>query len=199
MRAERDNSGDAGQPSLVHLYDRHIASMEAALDSPAPGQVADRYRQSLEAALEAMSSQRGELAALFSAAMTDEASLDLVRGDGAERLARAYHRLVLRSDDALRDPKALQLGIALYAIHMLVVLFWLYDRSPDQAATQKLLGWAHELFKLLRPLYLLPMIPQGIAKLAAIVMPELLRRSERAAAQNDARDSHHQDFDIHRE
>lgn len=172
--------------------------MEATIDSLAPGQLANRYYQSLEAALEAMSSQRSELAALFGLAMADEAGFDLMRGEGAERIARAYHRLVLDSDDALRDPKALQMGIALYAFHMLALLFWLYDRSPDQAATRNLLRWAHDLFKLLRPLFLLPLIPQGVAKLAAIVMPELLRRSERAAAQNDARDGQHQDFDIHR-
>ena len=91
-------------------------------------------------------------------------------------LSRTYHRLVLRSDDALRDPKALELGIALYTFHMLLVLFWLYDRSPEQASTRKLVNLARELFKLLRPLFFLPLVPQGIAKLAAIVLPELTAR-----------------------
>lgn len=198
MQAKSDKSDKPAPSSLIHIYDGHLATLEATIDSLAPGQLADRYHQSLKAALETMSGQRGELAALFGMAMADEAGLDLMRGDGAERLARAYHRLVLKSDDALPDPKALQMGIALYAFHMLALLFWLYDRSPDQAATRKLLPWAHELFKLLRPLYLLPLIPQGVARLASIVMPELLRKSQRATAQNDARDGQHQDFDIHR-
>ncbi len=162
-----------------------------------PGQLADRYRQSLEAALAGLARQRAETQALFAAALAEDADFDLMRGEAAQALSRAYQRLVLESQDALPEAKALELGIALYTFHMLVILFWLYDRSPDQASTGKLIRLAHELFKLLRPLFILPLIPGGIAKLAAIVLPELRRPLDSAAAQDDARDRQHQDFDIH--
>ena len=109
------------------------------MDALPPGQLADRYRQSLEAALAGLALQRAETAALFAAALAEDADFDLMRGEAAERLSRAYHRLVLESQDALPEPKALELGVALYTFHMLVVLFWLYDRSPDQASTGKLI------------------------------------------------------------
>ena len=199
MRANENESRNRETPILLALYDQHIASIEAKTDALPPGQLADRYHQSLKHTLQNMSTERAAMQALFGEALADDAAFDLMRGQTAERLSRAYHRLVLESEDALREPKALELGIALYTFHMLVVIFWLYDRSPDQASTKRLVNLVHELFKLLRPLFLLPMIPQGIARLSEIVMPELRRDSEGAAAQDDPRDGQHQDFDIHRD
>ena len=199
MSAKSNESSNRDTADNLALYDQCMNSLEASIDELPAGQLADRYIQSLQHALALMSGERAAMAALFAAALAEDAAFDMLRGERAERLSRAYHRLVLRSDDALRDPKALELGITLYTFHMLIVLFWLYDRSPEAASTRKLLKLAHELFKLLRPMFFLPMIPQGIAKLAQIILPELQRKSERAAAQEDAGDSEHQDFDIHRD
>jgi hypothetical protein len=65
----------------------------------------------------------------------------------------------------------MQLGIVLYTFHMLIILFWLYDRTPDQQATHKLRRFVYELFKMLRPMFILPMIPQAIVKLSQIMLP----------------------------
>ncbi|MDE2775031.1 MAG: hypothetical protein OXI77_03725 [Chloroflexota bacterium] len=181
------------------LYDEILDSLASKLDELPSGQIADRYHRSLTSALALMAGERKAMVALFAAALADDAPFDLLRGERAARLTRAYHRLVQRSDDALREPKALELGIALHTFHMLIVLFWLYDRSPKQESTGKLLNLTRDLFKLLRPMFFLPMVPQGIAKLAEIVSPELKRESERATAQEDPRDSEHQDFNIHRD
>jgi len=181
------------------LYDEILDSLASKLDELPSGQIAARYHLSLTSALALMAGERKAMAALFAAALAEDAPFDLLRGERAARLTRAYHRLVQRSDDALGEPKALELGIALHTFHMLIVLFWLYDRSPEQASTGKLLNLTRDLFKLLRPMFFLPMVPQGIAKLAEIVSPELKRESERATAQEDPRDSEHQDFDIHRD
>ncbi len=178
-------------------YDQFLLAFEAAIDDLPSGPIADRYHQSLRQALALMAGERAALAALYAAALAEDAHFDLLRGQQAERLSRAYHRLVLASDDSIREPKALELGIALYSFHQLIVLFWLYDRSPEQEAAQRLLKLTRELFKLLRPMFFLPMVPQGIAKLADIVLPGLKQKSERAAAQEDPRDGEHQDLDIH--
>ncbi len=178
-------------------YDQFLLAFEATIDDLPSGPIADRYHQSLRQALALMADERAALAALYAAALAEDAHFDLLRGQQAERLARAYQRLVLASDDA--QPNALELGIALYSFHQLITLFWLYDRSPEQEATQRLLKLTRELFKLLRPMFFLPMVSQGIAKLADIVLPELKRKSERAAAQEDPRDGEHQDLDIHRD
>lgn len=180
-------------------YDQCIASIESKIAELPPGPLADRYHHALTIALAELKKERAAMQALFAAAMDERAGFDLLRGERADRLSRAYHRLVLASDDALRDPTALELAISLYTFHMLLILFWLYDRSPGQASTYKLLNLMRELFKLLRPLFFLPLVPQGIAKLSEIVLPELRRASEGAAAHDDPRDGEHKDFDIHRD
>lgn len=199
MNANDSAPPAGGRHSNLALYHQRIAAIEAKIADLPPGSVADRYHHALTFALAEMAKERATMQALFAAAMAEDAGFDLMRGERAERLSRAYHGLVLASDDALRDPKALELGIALYTIHMMLVLFWLYDRSPEQASTRKLATLAHELFKLLRPLFFLPIAPQVIARLAAILLPEIRRASEGAAAQDDPRDGEHQDFNIHRD
>jgi len=199
MSAKSNEAANRDMTHCLALYDQFLDSLQAAIDELASGQLADRYHQSLKQALSQMSRERAAMAALFAAALAEDAEFDLLCGQRAERLSRAYHRLVLGSDDALREPKALELGIALYTFHMLIVLFWLYDRSPDQESTGQLLKLVRELFKLLRPMFFLPMVPRGIARLAEIILPELRRGSERAASQEDPRDGEHQDFDIHRD
>ena len=199
MPAGRSKTREADGPSPLERYLGHIAALETTIDALPAGPLADRYRGSLEAALDRMSGQRAAMQTLFAAGMADDADFDLMGGGAAQSLSRAYHRLVRESQDAPPEPKALELGVALYAFHMLVLLFWLYDRSPNQASTRKLLRLVHELCKLLRPLFILPLIPGGIAKLAGIVMPGLRLESNGAAAQDDARDRQHQDFDIHRD
>ncbi len=199
MQAEAGDTLSRQTRKNLAQYDQFISSIEAKIAELPPGPLADRYHLALTFALAALSSERGAMQALFAAAMAEEAGFDLLRGERAERLSRAYHRLVLASDDALSDPKALELSIALYSFHMLAILFWLYDRSPKQAATRKLLTLTRELFKLLRSLFFLPMVPQGITKLAEILRPELTRASEGAAAHDDPRDGEHKDFNIHRD
>ena len=167
------------------LYAGRIDELVAIIDALPAGQLVDRYHKVLNHALAGMAADRGALAALFAAAMAGEADIELMTGAPGERLASAYYRLVRESQDALRDPKARDLGVALYTAHMLLVLFWLYDRSPGQAATRKLLRFVQDIFKLLRPMFFLPMFPQGIARLAEIVMPQLVGRSVGAAAQEN--------------
>ena len=198
----RANIGDTlNQSTRKNLtrYDQCISAVESKIAELPTGPLTDRYHLTLTFALAELSKERAAMQALFASAMADEAGFDLLRGERAERLSRAYHLLVLASDDALPDPKALELAIALYTFHMLVIIFWLYDRSPEQASTLKLLNLTRELFKLLRPLFFLPMVPQGIAKLAEIVLPELWRASQGAAAHDDPRDGEYKDFDIHRD
>lgn len=194
--------GDALRQSTwknLAQYDRCISTVESKIAELPPGPLADRYHLTLTFALAELSKERAAMQALFASAIADEAGFDLLRGERAERLSSGCHRLVLASDDAMRDPGALELAIALYSFHMLMIIFWLYDRSPEQAYTLKLLNLTRELFKLLRPLFFLPMVPHGIAKLAEIALPELARASEGAAAHDDPRDGEHKDFDIHRD
>ncbi len=176
-----------------------LDELAAHIDSLAAGAMADRYAQALSFALQIMAEDREAVAAGFAHAMVDCAENDLVSGTFARRLIAALERLVLASDDALPERQARDMAAALYAVLMMLLIFWCYDRTPGQAATGNLLSLTRDLFARIRPLYFLPMAPQAIARLAAIVQPPPESPSVSAAAQKDARDSEHQDFDVHRD
>ena len=183
----------------LRWYDEQVEALATDMAGLTAGQLADRYHQALETAVRGLRPMRGAMIALFSGAMRSDADVSLMENPQGQLLSNAYRQLVLESDDALREPKATELGIVLYTFHMLLILFWLYDRSPGQVSTERLLAFVHEIFRLLRPMFFLPMVPQGIAKLAQIVMPDQkqVANSIGATAQDDTRDSQHEDFDIH--
>ncbi len=190
----------AGKEDIARCwYSEQVEALAAAMAGLPPGQLADRYRQALELNLRRLRPMRGAMLALFAGAMRSDAAVSLMDSRPGYRLSSAYRQLVLDSDDALREPAARDLGIVLYMFHMLLIVFWLYDRSPRQATTERLLAFWHEMFKLLRPMFFLPMVPQGLAKLARIVMPDHQRITDSvsAAAQDDAGNGQHENLDIH--
>ena len=161
---------------VMRLYLDHIDVLVAYMATVPTGQLADRYLTVLQHTLKELGDYRFALMALFGAAMHPDSGLPLMGIDNnpvSRQLTEAYHQLILSSEDALRDPKAIQLSVSLYTFHMMILIFWLYDRSPEQQATHRLVNFVHELFKILRPMFILPMVPQAIAKLSHIIMPTL--------------------------
>jgi hypothetical protein len=138
------------------------------------GQMADRFAAVLRYTLEGLTPYRSAMTALFGASMDPESGVSVmgVEGDSLRsRTETSFHNLVLESNDALREPKSEQMGTVLYTVYLLMLLFWLYDRTPNQRATHELVGFLHETFRLMRPMFLLPMIPKAIGRLAEIVSP----------------------------
>jgi len=161
---------------VMAYYCERVEAFVDYIDNIPTGQMADRYYQVLEYAFTDLHPYRYALMALFGVAMRPDSGISLMGTDNnpiSQQLSDGYYQLVIGSKDSLRSPKAEQMGVVLYTFHMLILLFWLYDRSENQASTQKLLGFVHELFKMVRPMFMLPVIPQAIAKLSAIVMPNL--------------------------
>ena len=187
-------SNDALALALVQAK---IDQLVTQVDSLAPGALADRYSEFLSLALRVMSQDREVVMAVFAHALVDDAEFDIMSGSSAQRLTASLQRLVLASDDALRAEQARDMSVALFATLMLVLIFWCYDRTPAQEATENLLGLVRELFAQMRPLYFLPILPQAIARLARIVQPPPQSASVSATAQEDARDGEHQDFNVH--
>ncbi len=161
---------------IMALYCDCVDKLVVYMESLETGQMADRYHQVLTKTLEILSPHRFALMGLFGVAMRPDSDISLMGTDNnpiSKQLSDGYRQVVLGSQDSLREPKATQMGVVLYTFHMLVLLFWLYDRSDNQASSTKLLNFVHDLFKMLRPMFFLPMIPQAIAKLSQIVMPNL--------------------------
>jgi hypothetical protein len=88
-----------------------------------------------------------------------------------DRNLDGFRRVVMGAKDAPREPQAAHLATLFYSAQLLIVLFWLYDRTPEQSATYDLLDFARDVLWLLRPALVLPPIARTAARLAAILEP----------------------------
>lgn len=181
------------------IFHERIETLLCTMESLPSGPLAERFRQALQDAIAALETDREALCGVFAETLLKDAQIDLMAGPLAQRLVAAFHQLARESDDALPGPKSQDIGVVLYALFMLIIVVWLYDRTPAQSATKKLLAYVCDMFKLLRPLFILPLVPQGIARLAAIVRYRMEATSIGAAAKDDARDRQHQNLDVHRD
>ncbi len=84
-----------------------------------------------------------------------------------ERVQGAFERAVTQASDAPRS--GLPLARLLYWLHLLVILFWLQDRSADQQATDRLMAWGARVGRLLSPAMRLPPVAAAVRELDEIV------------------------------
>lgn len=135
--------------------------------------IAQNYMRFLEARLARLTVYESMIAALFAFVMRVNPYLkpsDIWYGR-QDPLFQSLHKLVQQAEDSPQQAEvADNLTLLLYTFHILVLLFWLYDRTPDKQATGHLLTFLREFFKMLRPMLIMPMVSKAIAKLAQIMM-----------------------------
>jgi hypothetical protein len=93
---------------------------------------------------------------------------------GVSVLARLPVRDGVAVARAVRQPDAprgdrVHFASLLYSLHFLLILFWLYDHSPQQRATGDLLDFVRDSLGLLRPMLVIPMVSSSLARLAEIM------------------------------
>jgi AcrR family transcriptional regulator len=125
---------------VLALYDRLSADQEARAETVPRGRWRDRFLHTLDISLTILRPHRQTLAALIPV-LVSNAPDGLFSGTTAfsrERVQRIYQDAVVGASDAPRDEVAAALGRLLYLTHLVVVLWWLLDKSPQQRATRAL-------------------------------------------------------------
>jgi hypothetical protein len=122
--------------------------------------------------LEQMVPYREMIGALFGAAMnprSDIAVLGTKTGDIRERMTQVFKVAIAGATDAPKEPQVTHLAIVLYSVYLLTLLFWWYDRTPNQRATHELVKFMRDSFVLVRPFLMLPPFGKSLARVAGIV------------------------------
>jgi AcrR family transcriptional regulator len=126
---------------VLELYD--VLSREyAERVVPLPkGKWRDRFLFALETSREVLGPHRRTLAALVPLLVGDplEGVLSERMAFSRLRVQKGFHDAVLGAKDAPPPEIAEVLARLLYLAHLLVLLFWLMDRSPNQRATDALI------------------------------------------------------------
>jgi len=159
---------------VLALYERLTEEFEADVAQLPPGPLARRFASAMQTHLRSLGTHRETMGALFAAGLAPNSSVavlgDTVAGTRG-RIWGVFETVVTGATDAPKRGQKEQMATLLYAAHLLFVLFWLQDRSTEQAKTGELLGFAQEMLGRLRPVLGLPLVAKPLARLAGIVGP----------------------------
>ena len=159
---------------VLALYERCALELEEEVAALPPGPLARRFAHAMEADLRRMAPHRATMGALFAAGLAPDSEV-AVLGEGVAgirgRTWRIFRQVVAVASDAPRPRQAEQVTTLLYAAHLLLVLFWLQDRSAGQRRTRELLHFAGEMLGRLRPVLGLPPVARPLARLAGLLGP----------------------------
>lgn len=167
----------SGKEALVMLLYQQLAEeLESYASSLPPVSLAERFYATVAKLLEIMTPYHETLVALFGTALNPRSKVGVLSESTADlrRKSLAMYRAIIEgATDAPRIRQRGDLAIALYGVHLALVLFWLIDQSAQAQRTQQLLALLRDLLKLLQPLLRLPMVSQALIRLARIIGPLL--------------------------
>lgn len=153
-------------PDTLLLY--HTLSEESlhAIQLQAPATLSQRYTVALTARFQAMSPHRASLAELFADAMRQQ---DHPLFQAQDSTRDGFLAVLQGSVDTVRPDELADMVNFLYALYWLVMLFWLYDRTPETRATFALIEFMGDMLKMIRPLMIMPLFSKALGKISGIM------------------------------
>jgi len=127
---------------VLALYDELSTEYAARALPMKPGPWRARFLFALSTSLGVLADQRTTLAALTPVLVGDanDGLFAPTTASSRQRVQRVFDEAVRGAVDAPGPGDAAALGRLLYLVHLVVILFWLLDRSAEQSATSELLG-----------------------------------------------------------
>lgn len=157
---------------VIALYEQLLAETEAQVAAIPAAPLINRFQRMMQDKLAQIAPYREAMGALFTALMnpkSDVAVLGAGTAELRERMHQIFTTVVTGATDAPKEAQAGQFAILMYSAHLLLILFWVYDRSPNAKATHDLLAFSSDAFGLVRPFLLLPPFAKSSARLAEIL------------------------------
>lgn len=156
---------DHASPHL--LYARLMAESAAVIEALPPAPLAERFYSAIDDMFTRCADHRVMLGEVFGGALRP-GSATLPDDETAVRLKSAFTTIVTGATDAPKDQQAGQFATLIYGMHLALMLFWLYDRMPQQVAARELLKFLREVIGMARTASILPPVSRSVARLAII-------------------------------
>ncbi|HLJ56493.1 MAG TPA: TetR/AcrR family transcriptional regulator [Chthonomonadaceae bacterium] len=158
------------------LYERLLDEFVAAAAEISPGPVAARWSAAMSADLARMAPHRAALVGLISAGLAPGSPTQVLGAEAApirRRMIAAFTAVVSGARDVPRAIAAGDLAVLLYALHLLIIFFWLQDPSPGQRTTVALVDFGRENLRRLGLAARLPGFAGAVRRLASLLGPVL--------------------------
>lgn len=160
------------QAVILALYDELSAQFARQAEDMPPGRWRDRFVFGLQVSLRVLEPNRVALRALIPVLIGDPEEGIFAASTAFSRLRvqGVFERAVAHATDAPKSPLAEALGRLLYMSHLVVLLWWLLDRTAGQRATRALVSLAHQLLPSIALALRLPAVRRFV-----IAVDELVR------------------------
>jgi AcrR family transcriptional regulator len=160
---------------VLALYDDLSAEYARQGMNMRPGRWRDRFVFALKTSLDVLAPQRPALQALIPVLVSpgEEGLFAPGTGFSRVRVVRVFEEAVAGATDAPAAVLARPLGRMLYVVHLLVLLWWLLDRSPRQRATVALVGLFRQLLPSVTLTLRLPPVRRAVMAADALVQDGL--------------------------
>jgi hypothetical protein len=159
---------------VLALFEQLSADYATQAALMAPGPWRHRFLFVLKTSLSVLAPERDQLAAFTSAIGDPERGLFTPASAAMRRRVQAvFVQAVEGASDAPRPTESAALGRVLYLVHVVVILWWLLDKSRGQHVTSKFLSMLERLLPVASLTYRLPPARSFICELDALVQEGL--------------------------
>ena len=165
---------DSKEEFVLALYARMEQEFASYVETLPRASLAQRFGQTMRAKLAHLAPYREAFGALAGATLNPRSNVAVLgdtTADVRQRVSAMFLAVVREATDAPREPVARDLATALYGAHLALILFWLYDRTPNQRATDELISVVCDALGIVRRLLRLPPLARMLARLVRIIGP----------------------------
>jgi len=157
---------------VLEMYWQMASDTRTQIEQLPVASMAEQFYQLMRFRLEQTAQYRSAFRALFGAALHPDSGINILSANSAamrDQARQAFTLLVEQATDAPAKSQRKDVATLLYSLHFALILFWLYDRSPEQRTTLGLLIFLRDTLALVRRGLALPMIRQVVKRLAGIM------------------------------
>jgi AcrR family transcriptional regulator len=135
------------QAVIIALYDELSEEFEVQAAGMKPGKWRERFLFALDTSLRVLRPHRTALRALTPILVgdPDDGVFAESTAFSRRRVQQVFENAVAGSSDAPKPPMAAALGRLFYLVHLVVLLWWLLDKTPKQRATAALVALTEQL------------------------------------------------------
>jgi len=160
---------------LVHtLYDQIAQDFEEHIDNLPAGNLADRFEAAMKLKFELLLPYRAAFGAIIGVILSPDSGVAVLGDEARETRSfavRSFAKIVMGSKDAPKQPQLDQLTDLFYAGHLLLLLFWTTDRTPDAKATYDLLSVSKDILAFVRPMLRVPQVARMLTRVTQAMAP----------------------------
>lgn len=163
---------DSKEALVLQLWEHLAVDFVTQLPDVDNGSWVDRFNQAMQIKIKQLHPYRDVIQATLGAAMNPSSGVAIISQettDYRDQMLEGLESLIAGSKDAPKALRTQQLTMLMYGIHLLLILVWVYDSTPQQQLTQKTMSFMHDTMKLLRPILILPPVANNLTRLADIM------------------------------